>query len=146
MKKQVKRIAAFLMVMAVFTVFMTTALAADTLQTTYSGWSIPGDSDRSGIKTWTATKSATSTKTNMNIYAITGARVQNTGAETTYFMAVPSASAPTCDRIIANGTYNNKRGFNWSCTQGTRYGLWHQRWDTTLNTTIINGVTKLYIK
>lgn len=102
------------------------------------------DSERSGTKAWTATKSATSTKANQNIYVKAGARLQNTGAEATYFMAVPSASGPTTDKIPANGQYGYPRGFNWSCTQGSRYGLWHQRYDQTLNTEVIDGITSLY--
>lgn len=145
MSKTAKRISVILAVLLVMAMLMTTAMA-DTLQVKYSLWTIPGDSERSGTKSWTATKSATSTKANQNIYVKAGARLQNTGAETTYFMAVPSSSGPTTDKIPVNGQYGNLRGFNWSCTQGNRYGLWHQRYDQTLNTEVIDGITSLYIK
>ena len=145
MNKTAKKISLILAVMLMVAMLMTTAMA-DTLQVKYSLWTIPGDSERSGTKAWTATKSATSTKSNQNIYVKAGARLQNTGAEATYFMAVPSASGPTTDKIPANGQYGFPRGFNWSCTQGSRYGLWHQRYDQTLNTEVIDGITSLYIK
>lgn len=146
MNKTAKKISLILAVMLMVAMLMTTAMAADTLQVKYSLWTIPGESERSGTKSWKATKSATSTKANQNIYVKTGARLQNTGAETTYFMAVPSAGGPTSDKIVVNGQYGYPRGFNWSCTQGVTYGLWHQRYDQTLNTEIVDGITSLYIK
>ena len=82
----------------------------------------------------------------MNIYVETGAKVKNQGAEKTYYMVVPSSTARTSDRVLANGVYTNSRGFNFSCTQGKTYGLWHQRYDTTLATTIVEGKTLLFLK
>ena len=146
MNKTAKKISLILAVMLMVAMLMTTAMAADTLQVKYSLWTIPGESERSGTKTWKATKSATSTKANQNIYVKAGARLQNTGAETTYFVAIPSASSPTTNRIQANGQYGYIRGVDWSCTQGNSYGLWHQRYDQTLNTEIVDGITSLYIK
>lgn len=145
MSKTAKRISVILAVLLVMAMLMTTAMA-DTLQVKYSLWTIPGDSERSGTKVWKATKSATSTKANQNIYVKTGARLQNTSAETTYFMAVPHSSSPTTDRVPANGQYGYIQGVNWSCTKENRYGLWHQRYDQTLNAEIVDGITSLYIK
>ncbi len=145
MNKRVKKISLVLVVMMALSVFMTTALA-DTLQVMATGWEIPGSSDRSGTKTWTATKTVTSTKANKNAYAETGAKVRNQGAETTYYFVVPSATARTSDRVTANGNYGNIRGLNFSCTQGKSYGLWHQRYDTTLNTDVVQGRTSLFLK
>ena len=145
MNKRVKRISLVLVVMMALSVFVTTALA-DTLQVMATDWEIPGSSDRSGTKTWTATKTVTSTKANKNAYVETGAKVKNQGAETTYYFVVPSASARTSDRVTANGNYGNIRGLNFSCTQGKRYGLWHQRYVTTLNTDVVQGRTSLFLK
>ena len=145
MNRKVKKISLVLTVMMVLSLFVTTAFA-DTLQVMATDWKIPGSSDRSGTKTWTATKSATSTKSNKNIYAETGAKVKNQGAETTYYFVVPSASARTSDRVTANGNYGNIRGLNFSCTKGKSYGLWHQRYDTTLNTDVVQGRTSLFLK
>ena len=144
MNKRVKKISLVLVVMMALSVFMTTAFA-DVLQVT-ARWSISGNSDRSGTTSWTATKSATSTKSNKNIYVETGAKVQNQGAEATYYTVVPSSTARTSDRILANGVYTYSRGLNFSCTQGKTYGLWHQRYDTTLATTIVEGKTLLILK
>ena len=72
--------------------------------------------------------------------------VRNQGAETTYYFVVPSATARTSDRVTANGNYGNIRGLNFSCTQGKSYGLWHQRYDTTLNTDVVQGRTSLFLK
>lgn len=144
MNKRVKKISLVLTVMMALSLFVTTAFA-DVLQVT-ARWSISGDSERSGTTAWTATKSATSTKSNKNIYVETGAKVKNQGAEKTYYMVVPSSTARTSDRILANGVYTNSRGFNFSCTQGKTYGLWHQRYDTTLATTIVEGKTLLFLK
>ncbi len=148
MNKRVKRISLVLVVMVALSVFMTTALAEDVLQIAVNGWKIPGDKDRSGVSTWTATKDVTSTKANKNLYARTGAKVMNQGAETTYFFVVPSATAQTSDRVVATnaGNYGNLRGFNFSCKATKKYGLWHQRYDTTLNTDIVQGKTSLYAK
>ena len=77
MSKTAKRISVILAVLLLMAMLMTTAMA-DTLQVKYSLWTIPGDSERSGTKVWKATKSATSTKANQNIYVKTGARLQNT--------------------------------------------------------------------
>lgn len=145
MNKRVKKISLVLTVMMALSLFVTTAFA-DVLQVTARNWSISGNSDRSGTTAWTATKSATSTKSNKNIYVETGAKVKNQGAEKTYYMVVPSSTARTSDRILANGVYTNSRGFNFSCTQGKTYGLWHQRYDTTLATTIVEGKTLLFLK
>lgn len=146
MNKRVKKISLVLVVMMALSVFMTTAFAEDVLQIAVNGWKIPGDKDRSGVSIWTATKDVTSTKTNKNLYARTGAKVMNQGAETTYYFVVPSASARTSDRVTANGNYGNLRGFNFSCKATKKYGLWHQRYDTTLNTDIVQGKTFLYAK
>lgn len=145
MNKRVKKISLVLTVMMALSLFVTTAFA-DVLQVTARNWSISGNSDRSGTTAWTATKSATSTKSNKNIYVETGAKVMNQGAETTYYFVVPSATARTSDRVTANGNYGNIRGLNFSCTQGKRYGLWHQRYDTTLNTDVVQGRTSLFLK
>ena len=145
MNKRVKKISLVLTVMMALSLFVTTAFA-DVLQVTARNWSISGNSDRSGTTAWTATKSATSTKSNKNIYVETGAKVMNQGAETTYYFVVPSATARTSDRVTANGNYGNIRGLNFSCTQGKRYGLWHQRYDTTLNTDVLQVRTSLFLK
>ena len=145
MNKRIKKISLVLTVMMALSLFVTTAFA-DVLQVTARNWSISGNSDRSGTTAWTATKSATSTKSNKNIYVETGAKVKNQGAEKTYYMVVPSSTARTSDRVLANGVYTNSRGFNFSCTQGKTYGLWHQRYDTTLATTIVEGKTLLFLK
>ena len=145
MNKRIKKISLVLVVMMALSVFMTTAFA-DVLQVTARNWSIAGDSDRSGTTAWTATKTVTSTKANKNAYVETGAKVMNQGAETTYYFVVPSATARTSDRVTANGNYGNIRGLNFSCTQGKRYGLWHQRYDTTLNTDVVQGRTSLFLK
>ena len=122
MNKRIKKISLILTVMMALSLFVTTAFA-DVLQVTARNWSISGNSDRSGTTAWTATKSATSTKSNKNIYVETGAKVKNQGAEKTYYMVVPSSTARTSDRVLANGVYTNSRGFNFSCTQGKTYGL-----------------------
>lgn len=146
MNKRVKRISLVLVVMMALSMFVTTAFAEDVLQIAVNGWKIPGDKDRSGVSIWTATKDVTSTKTNKNLYARTGAKVMNQGAETTYYFVVPSASARTSDRVLANGVYTNSRGLAFSCTKGKTYGLWHQRYDMTLATTIVEGKTLLFLK
>ena len=96
--------------------------------------------------TETATKTVTSTKANKNIYVETGAKVKNQGAEATYYMVVPSSTARTSNRVLANGVYTNSRGLDFSCTKGKTYGLWHQRYDMTLATTIVEGKTLLFLK
>ena len=145
MNKRIKKISLVLTVMMALSLFVTTAFA-DVLQVTARNWSIAGDSERSGTTSWTATKTVTSTKANKNAYAETGAKVKNQGAEATYYMVVPSSTAKTSDRVRANGVYTNSRGFNFSCTQGKTYGLWHQRYDTTLATTIVEGKTLMILK
>ena len=145
MNKRIKKISLVLVVMMALSLFVTTAFA-DVLQVTARNWSIAGDSERSGTTSWTATKSATSTKANKNIYVETGAKVKNQGAEATYYMVVPSSTARTSNRVLANGVYTNSRGLDFSCTQGKTYGLWHQRYDTTLATTIVEGKTLLILK
>ena len=146
MNRKVKKISLVLTVMMVLSLFVTTAFAEQTLQVTAKWWSIEGADSRSGSTTWTASKTVSSTVANKNINVTTGARLKNQGVdENTYYMVVPHTSARPSSRVLVNGGYGNVRGFNFSCVKGKSYRLFQQRYDSTLNTDIVEGITYLYL-
>ena len=147
MNKRVKKISLVLVVMMALSMFVTTAFAEQTLQVTAKWWSIEGADSRSGYTTWTASKTVSSTVANKNINVTTGARLKNQGVdENTYYMVVPHTSARPSSRVLVNGGYGNVRGFNFSCVKGKSYRLFQQRYDSMLNTDIVEGITYLYLK
>ncbi len=136
MKKQVKRIAAFLMVMAVFTVFMTTAGAI--LQHYGANWNIPGSDQRSRTHTWTALE------TSSDLFIRTSANTVNVGAEDTYYKVAISAGGGACSQVLCNLGYLVQRDVNDSVVEGERYGTYAWRVDSTLNTDVVDGLTYIY--
>ncbi len=92
---------------------------------------------RSNTQTWKAHSSPQKNE----VYINTMARVTNTGAEDTYYLVALTATGSGCAKVLANGSRSQvRRSMNsYAFTNGTSYGGFAWRYDSTLNTNIVDG-------
>lgn len=100
------------------------------------GFSISSSDYRSAVGRWTATNGTASSE---RIYINTMASVKNSGAEDTYYLVALTASGAGCNRVLANGSQVRRNMYSYSFTYGTTYGGFAWRYDSTLNTYIVDG-------
>lgn len=130
--KRITRVALFVLVLSVL---MTTALA----DTKHYGcnWNISSADQRSRVHTWTA--KTTSSK----YYITTRANTVNVGAEDTYYKVALKSGGSASDQVKCNMGYLVQRDISGSYTKGNKYGSYAWRVDSTLNTEIVDGLTKI---
>lgn len=115
---------------------MTTALASK--QHFAYNWSITSANQRSRTFTWTAQV------TSSQMFIRTQANTVNVGAEDTYYKVVLSAGGRAAQRAKCNLGYLVQRDISGTYTKGNKYGSYAWRVDSTLNTEIVDGLTRIY--
>lgn len=127
----------------VLTILCMALLSTVALADTYhagANWNIPGSNSRSRTHTWTAQATSSSW------YVATMADTVNIGAETTYYKVAIKSSGATTGQVACNlGGLTNKTVNNTgTISSGAQNGTYAWRVDDTLNTDIVDGITKIY--
>lgn len=120
-------------------VLLSTVALADTYHAG-ANWNIPGANSRSRTHTWTAQATSSSW------YVATMADTVNTGAETTYYKVAITSGGTGTSQVACNLGGLSRRNVNGTGTisSGARNGTYAWRVDDTLNTDIVDGITKIY--
>ena len=135
MSKQ-KKIYFILGAILIMVFFSMTAMAAVMHTTKY--WSIPDGNQRSNEQRWTAGITST------DWYVRTSANTVNDGAEDTYYKVAISATGGATSQVKCNLGYLVQRDVRDSISTGDTKATFAWRVDSTLNTEIVDGVTKIY--
>lgn len=98
-------------------------------------FSISPSQYRSNTQPWQARSSAQKNE----VYINTMARVTNVGAEDTYYLVALTATGSGCAKVLANGSQVRRSMNSYAFTNGTSYGGFAWRYDSTLNTNIVDG-------
>ncbi len=131
--KRITRVALFVLVLSVL---VTTAMASK--QHFAYNWSITSANQRSRTFTWTAQV------TSSQMFIRTQANTVNVGAEDTYYKVVLSAGGKAAQQAKCNLGYLVQRDISGTYTKGNKYGSYAWRVDSTLNTEIVDGLTRIY--
>ena len=127
----------FILTVILFMVFFSmTAMAAVIHTTKY--WSIPDGTQRSPEQRWTAGITST------DWYVRTSANTENDGAEDNYYKVAISATGGATSQVKCNLGYLVQRDVRDNISTGETEATFAWRVDSTLNTQIVDGVTKIY--
>ena len=117
----------------------TVALAAE-IHNASINWTIPGANSRSRTHTWTAQRTS-------NSWVVTTmADTLNDGAETTYYRVAIKSSGGTTSQVACDlgGLTRRTVSNTGTISAGAQNGTYAWRADDTLNTDIVDGLTKIY--
>lgn len=135
MHKAMKRITRVALFVLVLSVLMTTAMASK--QHFAYNWSITSANQRSRTFTWTAQLESS------QMFIRTQADTMNVGAEETYYKVALKSGGSASKQVKCNMGYLVQRDISGSYTKGKQYGSYAWRVDSTLNTEIVDGLTKI---
>ena len=130
--KRITRVALFVLVLSVL---VTTAMASK--QHFAYNWSITSANQRSRTFTWTAQL------TSSQMFIRTQADTMNVGAEDTYYKVALKSGGSASGQVKCNMGYLVQRDIGGTYNNGSKNGSYAWRVDSTLNTEIVDGLTKI---